>query len=286
MSLGLLVACQSTEESSDHNQHPTEAKDSLAADSIQTGLSSGDFNELNGIQFGFSNEEGTEVIWSGELGHYHTNDFTKTIDQNGDLESIKYDYLQEANENDTHRQTPYNFENAEGYVYRVEGKIDPWASAILFTDDFLAQRKLVLPVPGKNYMFTQEDAEKVEEEKGRYIKRIEHLKLYTNGMSTHFVQFENKGDSVLVALVFRDTKGEFMYIDFPAEYNEMSTWRVDDGGEFDFQSYKVRALIEAPGGLEVITDWYGAEGTNVSYIGWDGEKMAIKKSGYLYQAPL
>ena len=74
------------------------------------------------------------------------------------------------------------------------------------------------------------------------------------------VQFENKGDDALgvTALV---ENGEIKAVkEFPATYNETSTWRVDDGGEF--YGLWASLIVMEDGTLTIYTSNSGEESCN------------------------
>ena len=106
-----------------------------------------------------------------------------------------------------------------------------------------------------------------------------------NGRSVYLFEFEMKGDSALASLAYV-TPDKIVYDDFPAIYDETSTWRVDDGGEFGIDYYELLAVFEKNGKIELITDWPGAEGVATSYLRENGAKFKELKVISRYTAPL
>ena len=90
-----------------------------------------------------------------------------------------------------------------------------------------------------------------------------------------------KKDSVLASLVINDK--QFVFRDYPAKYDEGSTWRVDDGGEFPNDAIRILAIFRnQQGDLEVITEWAGAEGANIEYFKCKNEKIEVIKESSRY----
>ena len=99
------------------------------------------------------------------------------------------------------------------------------------------------------------------------------------------VQFENKGDDALgvTALV---ENGEIKAVkEFPATYDETSTWRVDDGGEFG--GLWADLVVLENGILTFYTSDSGAEGCNYqNYVVKEDSLIKGNVSTSLYHAPL
>jgi hypothetical protein len=98
------------------------------------------------------------------------------------------------------------------------------------------------------------------------------------------VEYKLVGDSALASLILATQEGLF-YFDFPAKYDEGSTWRVDDGGEFGLDYFNILAAFDHPEGYELITEWIAAEGYSMSFLKVKDGKFISIKDGSRYAAP-
>lgn len=66
----------------------------------------------------------------------------------------------------------------------------------------------------------------------------------------------------------------------------MSTWRVYDGGIFDFENLQVLAVFQSDKSIKIATVFWGAEGYNLNlYESTEGVFKSIAEA-YGYSAPL
>lgn len=241
-----------------------------------------DFTAYENIAFGFADLDGDSLILIDKPEALEGKEFTSAFSSNG---HIKLNYLghQTSNENDNNRLNAYNFKNLEGELFQVDGQPAPLWEAVLFVPtDFIQARKHLAKTSVRE--LSRQERVQIEADKGRSLKKSEHIASFAEG-SLYFTEFDKKGDSVLVSVVWIGEE-ENVYLDFPAEYNEMSTWRVDDGGQFDFEYYKIIAVFKSDQGIEMVTDWVGAEGSSVNYFLGVNGKFESVKSTYFYSAPL
>ena len=280
----LLMACNSNETESADEVVSDVIADSAVTDSVITEDLPA-FVVPQDLIFGFANMDGNQVLMKGEPEGVSPEEFTQIFDDKGKLAPITYKGFKDATENDNHRQTPYNFDNSGGHLYSLDKKIDEWQTIVFMGDDFLENRTVINTKYRTTTILAKTQMKTIEQERDWEIDKYEAVRTYENGVCTYFIQFKPKKDSILVALVFITEDNQIYYRDFPANYDEISTWRVDDGGEFYFDSYKVLGLFESAYGLEIITDWGGAEGSSSSYMILEGQYFVEKAGGYLYMAP-
>lgn len=97
----------------------------------------------------------------------------------------------------------------------------------------------------------------------RKIKAQRRVATLGNIGQVYAIQFENRQDTAVASLVVALADRTLVY-DFISKYDETSTWRVDDGGEFGVSYYEVRAaFLTQDGQLKLVTVWPGAEGLQV-----------------------
>ena len=180
-------------------------------------------------------------------------------------------------EKNSGRDTYYNFDNLSGWLYEMqEGKLleNPeneydaiWGAALLVDENY-KNSSTILDLKNRENGMTKvvalsDDLQKAFENKyGRKIMTSCASAVFGDNSEYQLVnvQFENKDDDALgvTALV---ENGEIKAVkEFPATYNETSTWRVDDGGEF----YGLWANLIAmeDGTLTIYTSNSGEESCN------------------------
>ena len=270
-----LLACKSKKEAD---------KSQLQADTLTTATiqNTNEIEEL--LAFGFSNENGDKVL-AFEEG-IKTNDFTQTIDNQGNIVTIKYESSQKGNESGVNLVSS-NFKNCAGQVFSVldNRKVQNDLSNIIFNEAFLKNHSLIsvktITQPTK---IVEANKNKIATERKRNIKEAWKIADFGNE-SAFIVVFEPKQDSVLASLVVGNT--EFIYRDYPAKYDEGSTWRVDDGGEFPNDAIRILAVFRNQAGeLEIITEWAGAEGANIEYAKANKNKFKTVKEASRYWGAL
>lgn len=280
----IFIGCDSAETDNRDDAAEVLAEDSVITDSVLT-EEIPEFVIPSDLIFGFPNMAGNEVLMIGEPEGATPEDFKQIFDEVGGLTGITYQGVKASDGNDNHRQTPYNFDGSAGHHYKVDKAIDEWQTVVFMGDQFLENRTLIKSKYRTSTQLADEQKEFIERERGWKMDKYKPVSTYENGVCSYFMQFEAQDDSILVSLVFITEDEQIFYRDFPATYNEMSTWRVEDGGEFYFESYQVLGLFESPQGFEIITSWGGAEGSSASYMISEGGYFVEKKGGYLYAAP-
>lgn len=182
-----------------------------------------------------------------------------------------------SEDGDTGRDTWMNFDNRCGWVYQMEsGKLleNPkeewdacWAYPLLVDDAFKNSAKVYPPKStykdGKVMDLPKDLVEKFEKQYGR---KIMHGSLtYTFGDNDEYkfvnIRFKNKGTQALGVVAVVKPDGSICPLDMPREWNEESTWRVDDGGEF--YGYSLHFATVENGKLYVYLVDGGAEGMNL-----------------------
>lgn len=242
--------------------------------------------ETNGeiLAFGFTNENGNKVI-AFEEG-MNSQSLTNVIDNHGNNYELVYENIQKGNENGVNL-IPSNFNDCAGEVYKLKEnkKLNPDYSTVLVNAAFLETRK-TLPIKSFNQPEQIDESNKlsIQNDKKRKIKQAWKI-AEINNQPAFIVIFEPKKDSVLASLVIGGEK--LIYRDYPAKYDEGSTWRVDDGGEFPNDAIKIiGAFLNANNELEIVIDWQGAEGANIEYARANSNVFETVKEGARYWGAL
>ncbi len=278
----VILCCLACSNDSSHQQ----AADSVVVqtDTLPTNSSGSDSTENTGIAFAFSDEAGRQLLGLEVDSLLTPKSFTKTLSKDTTPIPISFKSVKPATENDNGRQTAQNFANSGGNLYEVSGAVNPEATTLLFTDGFLKARTLLAVQATKSKLSAADEA-RLKADKQRAIKSFHSLGHLSASQVFGLVEFERQQDSVLVSLVVI-TPEAISYKDFPAKYDETSTWRVDDGGEFDWDSYRILAAFDHRGTLEIVTEWLGAEGISIEYMVQADKQLITRKEASRYTSPL
>ena len=205
-----------------------------------------------------------------------------------------------SEDGDTGRDTWMNFDNLCGWVYQMEsGKLleNPkeewdacWAYPLLVDEAFKNSAKVYPPKStykdGKKSPLPKDLKDKFEQKYGRQILRGSLG--YTFGDNDAYklvnIQFKNKGNQALAVVAVVKADGGIIPLDLPAEWNEESVWRVDDGGEFS--GYHLDFATEENGKLYLYLANPGAEGLNIDNYEVCADSLRVGNvNASFYQAP-
>ena len=229
------------------------------------------FGAMEGV-FGFADESGKKLITlESETIHTLANpeEFNTAIGNNGEVVRIKYVKRQEANSKDTYRQTSHNFNNMAGYIYEAQdGILVTDKSYLLSKDSVISEDALIKLKSTRNPEAESGYYQKVDAETIGKIETIKDRKIIDSSLIAEtedntkicMVVFERIDNDMLASIVYlKDDKVVFK--DYPAEYDEVSTWRVDAG---DLPGlFGVQFLANSDEGLLLGLTWAGPEGENI-----------------------
>ncbi|MDQ3111795.1 MAG: hypothetical protein M3R17_18055 [Bacteroidota bacterium] len=241
--------------------------------------------DAKGIEFGFCNTQGNKVLLLADS--LPKNSGFSVIDADREISVLMaFRKKQIATSEDNGRQTEYNFENCDGYLFEIKGRpADSKNSVVFLSPEFLTGRTYFKVTDVASKQLPAEIRSRVEADKNRKIKNFRCLTSIDKNRSVYIFEFEAKKDSALAALAYI-TPDKIVYENFPAKYDETSTWRVDDGGQFGVEYFELLAVFEKDGRIELVTDWPGAEGYATSYLRENGATFKELKSCSRYTAPL
>lgn len=272
--LAFSLACQSKKESTQKE---------IPADTIATASTQNVDKSEELVNFGFSNENGDKILAFEE--NINAENLTQTIDNEGKITPIKFETSPKGNESGVNL-VPTNFKNCAGKVFSVTNKkVNTDLSCVIFNDAYLRNHSLVpFKTLAQPTQIDKANKTKIATERKRKIKEAWKIAELGNE-SAYIVIFEQKKDSVLASLVVGGTS--YIYRDYPAKYDEGSTWRVDDGGKFPNDAIKILAVFRNKSGeLEIITEWAGAEGANIEYAKANKNKFGTIKEASRYWGAL
>jgi len=246
-----------------------------------------------GPLFGFANKEGTKLISlpvspeEGKASPGPAETYRQAVGEGGQVLTIRFEKHQSRTEQDNGRDAAHNFANLEGDVYEVEGgTATPNASYYLLEEGSLLPEALIPVRQEEARELTPDQSSAIAEAKGRAIDQGWLLATLEDGRGVFAVQFERQGEDVLASLAVDDGE-RWLFLDYPAKYDENSTWRVDDGGEISPFAFSFLFAARSEGGLALGVKWMGAEGENLSIVEQKGDRFEETSivSGR-YQSPI
>jgi hypothetical protein len=223
--------------------------------------------------FGFTNETAKYIILAGSLEEGQSIDaVNKAIGENGNLLTIKYLRTQEKNEKDNGRLTAQNFDNLEGYIFEItQGTAKQNETYYLINDKFNA-KSILDSQKGNQAEIDAAAKEEIEKIKGRKVKSSWEIGVVGSEKTIYLILFERENDDMLASIVMK-TPTKLVFKDYPAKYNESSTWRVDDGGSIYPDLFSILFASQTESGIVLGIKWAGAEGEVTNLFIENGDKF-------------
>lgn len=225
---------------------------------------------LVAVAFAFPNEQGTQLLATGEIATPQA--LRMAICSDGRLVPIQFDRRQSEGRNSTGRQTPQNFANTGGFVFRIASStISADASCLIADEAFLAG---AISVPIARPPGTARCAKAMypdfQADKGRPVVGCWPIG-GSGGIQVAIIEFTRRLNQALAALVVVDGDRR-IYIDYPADFRGPGSdlWRADDGGEIHAEGFGVVFLLKRGSTYLLGLDWKGAEGSALSLHTSDG----------------
>lgn len=237
--------------------------------------------------FGFTNETAKYIIIAGNLEEGQSIDgVNMAIGENGNLLTIKYLRTQEKNEKDNGRLTSQNFDNLAGYIFEItQGTAKENETYYLINDKFNV-KSILDSQKGNQAEIDTAAKEEIEKIKGRKVKNGWDIGLVDSDKTIYLVLFERENDDMLASIVMK-TPTKFVFKDYPAKYNESSTWRVDDGGSVYPDLFSILFASQTESGIVLGIKWVGAEGEVTTLFIENGDKFEDLNIGTSrYTSPL
>ncbi|SFE39756.1 hypothetical protein SAMN04487969_102331 [Paenibacillus algorifonticola] len=238
--------------------------------------------------FGFADEAGKQLLAGlSEGGGEQWSSFNLAVGHNGQLLKIKYKNEQKATEADNGRQTAQNFANQQGQLFEVmEGKAEPNETYFLIQDQSVKPEMLLSITEKRSGQAADHVKSAFAKSKNRSVEKLWPLEeIGDEGNTLYLVQFERQGKDMLASLALQTADG-FVFQDYPAQFDESSTWRVDDGGEVMPEMFSFLFAAKTAEGIVLGVKWMGAEGENVSFLSEkDGKFSELDISYGRYMSP-
>lgn len=235
-------------------------------------------------EFGFINQtRDSLLILPNDSVKQKSNLFEFAIIENK-IVSIEFLKNQVENEKSNGRQTSYNFSLNGGDLFKINTKIDTGEFALLVNKTFVENNKIVSFIKKQDETDLKIKTLLEEKYKRKAIKSTTIAEL-ENKSKINLTVFETKHDSALAVLSLVNDN-ETITLDYPAEYDETSTWRVDDGGEFNTEAIQILSILNDSNSIKLVVAFWGAEGYQLNL--YESKNGVFKNSveAYGYSAPL
>src|SRR5687768_8379123 len=238
--------------------------------------------------FAFPNEQGTRLLATAEIAKPEA--LRIALCSGGEQLSVQFERRQPEGSDSTGRQTPRNFANTAGAVFRITGgKVNTDVTCMLADESFV-RGATVLPLkrPADDARCPKARYSEFQADKGRPVLGCWPIAESTAGARIALVEFERHLTDALASLIVVDGDRR-IYVDYPAKFKAPgdTLWRVDDGGEINADGFSVVFLLKRGSSYLLAVDWGAAEGSALSlHISEAGNQFKEVLSDSWYRAPL
>ena len=199
---------------------------------------------------------------------------------------LTFSKRQEGTADNTGRDTEYNFEHLPGSVFETtEGSLTPGKTHFITDNAFLLHALVPLAVtsPERPSPADRKTIQRIEKLKNRKVVESKLLAKTEEAAHIGLFVFERKEEDMLASLVYVG-EDKLIFRDYPATYDETSTWRADGGDEVG--QFEVLFLAHVGGKRVLGATWAGPEGENAFvYQEKDGTFEETSLQGYRYWSP-
>lgn len=259
----------------------TGAKANKADDHLDEQKHVADIEKLSPF-FGFANADGSQIIVTGQEAGLETSlsEYDHIIGEAGKTYGVRFAKWQTGSDQSSGRETANNFTNLEGYVFDVlDGKAAPNETYyVVKKQDFDLESLLEITPPAQKGTDAELEAEETLKEnislmRDRDVTQIWTLAGIGSERKLYLVRFADKGKDRLFSIALFNGEN-FLFRDYPAvAEDDISVWRVDDGGEVSPDMFPLLLAAETKQGLLLGMSWWGAEGVNSFFLLEDGENL-------------
>lgn len=219
--------------------------------------------------FGYGDLKGVYALALSDPNTIHPEIYTQLSLSGGRLVKITYGGIQPPGAKDNAMDISSNFEQRYGAVYKLaSGSIPENESVTLMTDTFVSQRNFYSLIGIGTASEDRTIQNLVEADKKLPLKNFWQLYDVEGGSKIWLAQFEPENGRALASVIL-EHKGQRWYADFPAQYFkelDLYSWRVDDGGEIDPESFIVGWFAEREEIPELALYWRGVEGASLYWL--------------------
>ncbi|WP_437921676.1 hypothetical protein [Sphingobacterium sp. LRF_L2] len=206
-------------------------------------------------------------------------DFTSCLSGGNNWAPIHFITHKLDNEKDNGTQTAENFVEAPGYLYQVEKKpLTNEAYTLIANDKFIQTRTL------KSWQHPSDETTLIENyRKGLGQTEVAGIRLLGKGndFQLFLTEFKPQQDSASVRLEFI-SGDKHIVLNQKAAFDSISTWRVDDAGEFGLDYYQLMYVFSNHGNIELVTRHTGVEGDHFVLYREENGRFKITHEAYAY----
>jgi len=241
------------------------------------------------MAFGFAEAGGRRLIYNTDECEKMEEDgfdpaiYSLAIGPYGEIVSITYENVQEETAQNNNRDNADNFSNLPGFLYSpTDTRLTKNKTYVLAAAGPLVDMLVAMSPPGwkgNTPLMAEETIESITSFKGR---GVEWGKVLANTKKDEgligLVLFERQGNDMLFSIVYMD-ETKTLFWDCPAEYDEVSTWRIDTGDGPGLLEPLLLARFEE--GLLLMLTWGSAEGESILLLcEEDGAFIETKEVSY------
>jgi hypothetical protein len=238
------------------------------------------------VFFGFTDAEGA-LILVPDIDSTATPDELLVVSPAGALPEAGFVEFREQEPGSSSRRTARNFDNLAGALYSLRDTVLTGDLTFVIAAAGFLEERILLPVtglpadpPGGDFVT------RVETERNLPVAEAWQLASIDTGIPVVLVRFE-PGDSISLASIVADCDNGLIFADIEGTpMNDISVWRVDDGGVLYPGGFSVIAAFRTQSGLEIAVTWGAFEGELSSLLRQSGSEFVKVLSGYRYWAPM
>jgi hypothetical protein len=185
------------------------------------------------------------------------------------------------------RQTPNNFDNLGGSVFRIGmGKVGADVTCFLAGEPLLSGAA-VLTVSAPRPAGACLQRARFADLRARPVTHCWPVTRLLPDKEVALLEFDRRGKDALASLVLVDGR-RTMFADYPAEFRGegQDLWRADDGGVLSPDGFRVVCALQRGSWYALGVAWSGPEGQSLSLLISEGRERFTQAIGdYWYQAP-
>ncbi|GIP21656.1 MULTISPECIES: hypothetical protein [Paenibacillus] len=190
----------------------------------------------------------------------------RAIGDGGKVLTIKYVRKQDSNSKNDGREWAKNFDNMAGVIYQVVGGKAVPNDTYYLVNSKKVNVKAVLPVTNEIKAKVEPSVKmKLEKLKSLKLKNIWEIAHFGKGNKVYVAEFKKKGNKVTASIILK-TASKLVTKDYVADYDPITTWRVDDGGEIVPESFSLLFSAVTKQGYLIGVKWAGAEGETTDLL--------------------
>ncbi len=206
----------------------------------------------------FANSDGDKLITFIENKDITpVQEVNHVISKNG-IFKINYLGYQESKSTYNHRETMYEFDNMPGHIFSIEdGVVFPNETCLLINKDYFPLESVLEIREQNNVEMSYKLLSSIENERKCKVKKGWIL-ARGDSWDVGLVQFEKKENDMLASIILITNNG-LIFKDYPAQYDEQSTWRLEDYAEIDPIMFRINFVAQDDEGYLICVSWSSYE---------------------------